>query len=73
MIIQFTPPAQSVGKPIRIDDSRERKQAVVFSIFTPTKAPDGTVRYAKSGYAAQAPAYVGFRGRPDPWDGGDAA
>lgn len=73
MILQFSPKAKSTDKPISVDDSRARKQAVVFSIFTPTKAPDGTVRYSRSGHATQVPAYAGFRGRHDPWDGGDAA
>jgi len=73
MIIQFTPKAKSSDEPISVANGRTRKQAVVFSIFPPTKMPDGTVRFSTSGYAARIPVYTEFGGRPDPWDGGDAA
>jgi len=73
MILQFFPQTKSPDKPISIDGDRARKRTVVFSLCTPTKMPDGTVRYSRSGYAAQVPNCMGFRERHDPWDGGDAA
>jgi len=73
MIIQFSPKTQSAANPAGTDDNRSRKQTVVFPFFTPAKAPDGTIRYSKSGYASRISGCAGFGGRPDPWDGGDAA
>lgn len=72
MIIQFTPSPKALVTPAN-DEGCPRPRAAVFSIFTPTKAPDGTVKYVKSGYCARASGSPEFRGRPDPWDGGDAA
>lgn len=72
MIIQFTPSPKAQVTPATNEGS-PRTRAAVFSILTPTKAPDGTVNYAKSGYCARFSGSPEFRGRPDPWDGGDAA
>lgn len=72
MIIQFTHrPKVPVTS---VDDERgTRTRAAVFSIFSPAKIPNGTVRYAKSGYCVRSSGSPELRGHPDPWDGGDAA
>ncbi|CAK7026952.1 MAG: hypothetical protein DELT_02613 [Desulfovibrio sp.] len=70
MIIPFIP--KSSVKPAYDSNDRTRKQAAIFSIFTPTKAPDGTVRYSSAGNA-KCFGFTKHHGSPDPWDGGDAA
>lgn len=72
MIIQF-PPSPKASVSSANYEGCTHSRAAVFSIFKPTKTSDGTVKYAKSGYCARISGSPEFHGRPDPWDGGDAA
>lgn len=71
MIIPFPPRFGRVQKTACEKGKASCRQAAVYSIFTPAKAPNISTKFKPE--SIQCSGFPKFNGRPGPWDGGDAA